>query len=107
MDTLREYNGKTVVIDVNWKRDEAINNVANYFTEQCRIQCRKEGKRSIAELWQEHPGGTREQFLRKHKDSVCSNFNVVVALNILEFFKARRWLDISAGWGDRLAAAIG
>jgi hypothetical protein len=29
-----------------------------------------------------------------------------MALNVLKLFRPRKWLDISAGWGDRLAAAI-
>jgi 16S rRNA G966 N2-methylase RsmD len=37
---------------------------------------------------------------------LCNNFRITVALTILEYFKPKKWLDISAGWGDRLLSAI-
>ena len=37
---------------------------------------------------------------------MCNNFQVIITMNIYKYFKAKRILDSSAGWGDRLVAAI-
>ena len=37
---------------------------------------------------------------------MCSNYKLTYLLGILEYFKPKRWLDLSAGWGDRLISAI-
>lgn len=37
---------------------------------------------------------------------VCDNFDVTIALAVYKLFHAARVLDICAGWGDRLIAAI-
>lgn len=37
---------------------------------------------------------------------LCNNFKISVCLSILKFFNVKKWLDISAGWGDRLLSAI-
>jgi tRNA1(Val) A37 N6-methylase TrmN6 len=37
---------------------------------------------------------------------LCNNFRITVSLAILQMFKPKKWLDISAGWGDRLIASI-
>ena len=36
----------------------------------------------------------------------CNNFRVSIVLTILTVFKVKKYLDISAGWGDRLLASI-
>ena len=41
-----------------------------------------------------------------HKVPECTNFKLTLALTILKYFRATKILDISAGWGDRLIAAI-
>ena len=41
-----------------------------------------------------------------NKSNMCNNFQVTIIMNIYSFFGAKRILDSSAGWGDRLVAAI-
>lgn len=36
----------------------------------------------------------------------CSLFKISQALNVLNYFKPKTWLDFSSGWGDRLLASI-
>ena len=36
----------------------------------------------------------------------CTQFKPSLAVSVIKFFKAKRVLDFSAGWGDRLAGAI-
>ena len=37
---------------------------------------------------------------------LCTNFRTTIILSLLKFFKVKRYLDPSAGWGDRLIGAI-
>ena len=37
---------------------------------------------------------------------MCTNFRTTIILSLLKFFKVKRYLDPSAGWGDRLIGAI-
>jgi hypothetical protein len=37
--------------------------------------------------------------------ALCSNYKLTYLLGILKQFKPKRWLDMSAGWGDRLCSA--
>jgi tRNA1(Val) A37 N6-methylase TrmN6 len=36
----------------------------------------------------------------------CTPYPISMALRVVEFFGAKRWLDPTAGWGDRLVAAL-
>ncbi len=38
--------------------------------------------------------------------SLCSNYKITYLLGILNHFKPKKWLDMSAGWGDRLCSAF-
>lgn len=46
----------------------------------------------------------REEMYKRNKP--CNNFRISVCLEVLRIFKPRAWLDISAGWGDRLLSAL-
>lgn len=37
--------------------------------------------------------------------ALCSNYKLTYLMGILNHFKPKRWLDMSAGWGDRLCSA--
>lgn len=50
------------------------------------------------------PNSLREQIYKSTKEA--SQFKVTLAYSVYKFFKARSVLDFSAGWGDRLIAAI-
>ena len=40
------------------------------------------------------------------RNKPCNNFRISVCLEVLKLFKPKKWLDISAGWGDRLLSAL-
>jgi hypothetical protein len=42
---------------------------------------------------------------RGYPPTPCSNYKITYLLGILKYFKPKRWLDMSAGWGDRLCSA--
>jgi hypothetical protein len=107
------------------QRDEDYDNldrITDLFTEYARIQAKRYDKPE-----------TPEQFFTTHKEDLvrecltqtgtidsfaireiiwkkkyeATNFKVSLATGIYIYFNAKRILDISAGWGDRLIAAIG
>jgi SAM-dependent methyltransferase len=57
--------------------------LADEFTGECRKLCRVPG----------------------HPKKTCTNFRIPFAVQVVKKLRATRWLDPSAGWGDRLLAA--
>jgi cyclopropane fatty-acyl-phospholipid synthase-like methyltransferase len=77
---MEKFRGKTVVIPRtrDWK---AIDETDKYSKEQ-RMRCEKEtGKK-------------------------CTLYPFPVGMTVISMFKPKRWLDLTAGWGDRLRVAI-
>lgn len=112
--SLRDRKHCIVIID-KWKDNTELNNLTDYFSEHVRITCQFGKEPSAAELWAKYSGRVgvrgldlslqlRDQFYCGIR--VCNNFRVSVALAVLQIFRPKRWLDISAGWGDRLLAAL-
>lgn len=108
----RRGNGKYVIIVDKWENNYELNNLTDYFSEKERILCKFGDKPLAMDAWKTWPIGsskntleTRDRFYKNVR--VCNNFRITVALAVLQMFgKPRRWLDISAGWGDRLLAAL-
>ncbi len=101
------------IITLDYYKYKKINKIADYFTEPCRIKCKVEGKgnESIYEYFKRNKDeilkmGRNEQRRVLYKLPNCSNFNIIVALNILYLIKPKSWVDISSGWGDRLVSCI-
>lgn len=110
-----KYDKHKLYILEDWWKNLALNCVTDLFTEDCRIKCKLNNDITPLEYWEKH----KNEMLMKTVDimklrellyyttTLCSNFRVSVAITILRIFKVKRWLDLSAGWGDRLVAAIG
>lgn len=120
---IMKYGNKYVFLRENWENTSELNSVTDYFTEHCRIKCVFYNNKSPLEYWSNNKTNIinkikinhdsdvsdlifdiREQLFKNVK--MCSNFKISVALQILKMFNAKKWLDISAGWGDRLISAI-
>lgn len=115
------YIGRYLLIKEDWDSNEELNNVTDYFSEIVRIQCSFKNNISPFEYWVDHydeitnkstdnNGVIQIKEMRDnmyHSVKFCNNFRISVAMTILRLFNAKKWLDISAGWGDRLLAAIG
>jgi len=113
-ESIKKYKDRYLFIKEDWSRNEELNNITDYFTEQVRIQCYFKKNPSPLEYWNKH----NKELLTKTTDVLqlrelmyskvkfCNNFRVSVAITILKLFNAKKWLDISSGWGDRLVAAI-
>ena len=112
---------RVTVILAPWELHSELNSLTDYFSEQCRVQCRFLGHPSPLEHWKRReemkaarptskpPAAMSNDELREilyRTTRMCNNFRVTVAITVLRMFGARRWLDISAGWGDRLLSAL-
>ena len=111
------------IIKTAWDDHLELNYLTDYFTEECRMTCRFGGnKESPLDYWKHHRGeikeflekrgmkpnnyNVREFMYARNKAMYCNNFRINVCLEVLDMFKPKKWLDISAGWGDRLLSAL-
>lgn len=97
-----------------WNDHYELNQITDLFTETIRVKCRFSNKVSPLDYFTKN----KERLLKKTEDiyqlreilyketKLCSNFKISHALSVLNLFKPKKWLDISAGWGDRLLSAI-
>lgn len=112
--SLTKYENEYFIIKENYLDTYIINNLTDYFSENVRIKCKFGNNISLYDYWQKN----KDLEIYKNKDIFhlretiyfnirgCNNFRITVALAILDYFKVKSWLDISAGWGDRLLSAI-
>jgi hypothetical protein len=102
-----------------------VNNITDFFTENVRIECKFGNYLSPKEYWNLNKKNIIKNTLKKYniidiyhlretiyndtklfKTKFCNNFRITLCMTILNYFKPEKWLDISAGWGDRLLSAI-
>ena len=69
-----------------------------------RMKCRRD-KLSPMEYAKKYKM-TLKNVRKSGKVAECSLFPTSMALAVLHMFKAKKWLDPTAGWGDRLRAAL-
>jgi len=95
--------------------------VCDYFQEEQRLKARRQDSDvSPYEWWTKNNQNLFKELLHRKLDlntenmretlygmvKECTQFKPTVAYSFYKLFKAQRILDISAGWGDRLIAAI-
>lgn len=116
---LKNYN---YIIDNNIFKyndsDYNLNKITDYFTGYARMQC-KAGKTDSPINIFEHKNFIKKliknndiisshiirEFLWKNSKE-CSNFKITLVVSICKLFNAKRYLDISVGWGDRMIGAL-
>lgn len=117
---LQKYNNSYFIIKEDYLKNFYINSVTDYFSEYVRIKCKFGNGISPYEYWNKNKKIIIEQALKKYgtlniinlreiiylNTKLCNNLRITVILTILNYFKPKSWLDISAGWGDRLLSAI-
>ena len=113
-------NSQYFIIKDTYEKTSNINNITDYFSESVRIKCKFGNYLSPKEYWNKNKIEILKKTYQKYKKlsiyniretifyntKLCNNFRVSVALSVLQHFKPKKWLDISAGWGDRLLSAI-
>jgi len=98
-------------IELDYFKNLEINQLADYYTEPCRIEC-ETNNQSPLNYFNENKNKFKNLSLIEMRKMIykgvrtCSNFNIVFSINILKLFKPKIWIDISSGWGDRLMSAI-
>lgn len=117
---LETYNGNYLFIKDDWLKNQELNNLTDYFSEIVRVHCQFGGKDSPINYWIKNKKYILNETIHKYntltlfhiremmfeKTKLCNNFRISVCLAILKMFSPKKWLDISAGWGDRLLAAV-
>jgi hypothetical protein len=118
--TIEKYNDKYFVIDYDYDKTYEINNITNYFSESVRVKCKFGNYESPLVYWTKNKKQILSKTLQQYKilnikniqdtiffsTKLCNNFPLTPAITVIKHFKAKKWLDISAGWGDRLMTAI-
>lgn len=118
-------NGYFIIID-KWNENNELNSLTDYFTEKVRIKCKFGNFLSPFEYYNIYKTKIYKNIiinsniknLNKNKEILllrenilnnvrhCNNFRVSVVLTILKLFNVKKYLDLSAGWGDRLLASL-
>ncbi len=116
---LNKFNNKLIIFKEEYQKNKELYQITDYFSQSCRIRCLNNLKTKETPL----------EFFQKNKDKIykdlkggitysniseylyqntkqCTNFNTTVVLSLLKFLNVKRYLDPSAGWGDRLIGAI-
>lgn len=115
------FMGKYRYIRDNYDTYQNINILTDYFTEQPRIESIGHGEtKSPMQLWQTDKKLLLNKLIEKKQDIDSYNVREIIYDSVVEarmgkiaqyvtlfnFFKAKRILDPSCAWGDRLIAAI-
>jgi len=123
---LKKYHPRSVVSNtnknfnhyiLNFEKENKLLRITDYFSEKERIKCQFNGHISVYDWYEKN----KQKIIDKLGPKVdyneidyyiwkntkeCSNFPIIMAMEVLKTFKVRKWLDPSAGWGDRLIAAL-
>ena len=117
-------DGKYVIVFEDYYEIFILKHITDYFSEECRIVCKKYNKKKspyqvFLDIGKEYYENSKkyinnypdyywwsfENYLKTNKIK-CQLFNTVIARSLYSYFNAKNILDFSAGWGDRLIAAI-
>jgi len=122
---INKFNGKLVIFKEEYQKNKELHSITDYFSQSCRVKCinNLKSNESPLEYFQKHKTDIiQDIFSQKGKNKElmyndfieymyqntkqCTNFNTTVVISLLKFLKPKRFLDPSAGWGDRLVGAI-
>ena len=121
---IKFQNNKYISIKTKKEDYEKIDKLVDYFNEKPRMSaCRRDKLYSPIDVWNKKPEflenwiqnqkktnksitivGLREQIWKMGFE--CNAFKASLAISIYKFFNAKRVLDFSSGWGDRLLGAM-
>lgn len=123
---LNKLNNSYVVFVENYEKNKDLLHITDYFSQLCRVKCiyntsktKEENKKSILDIFTENRSQILQQLEKENKLThfdlteylfnnykMCTSFNTTIVVSILKHFKPQKFLDLSAGWGDRLVGAI-
>jgi hypothetical protein len=118
---INKFNNQLVIFKEAYVKNKELYQITDYFSQSCRIRCLNnlKSKETPLEFFQKNKEtiykelksesdisySAISEYLYKNTKQ-CTNFNTTVVISLLKFFKVKRYLDPSAGWGDRLIGAI-
>jgi 16S rRNA G966 N2-methylase RsmD len=100
--SLLKYKKKFVIF--KREKDYKFMDETDKFAFNERMKCRRD-KLSPMEYARKYKM-TLKNVRKSRKVAECSLFPTPMALAVLQMFKAKKWLDPTAGWGDRLRSSL-
>lgn len=99
---METFRGRKVIIPTskNW----AINDITDKYSLTQRLSCRFGDNPRPIDVWKKNPKWSLRQLEKNVK--ICNLYFFEVGMQVLKMFKPKKWLDPTAGWGDRLRCAI-
>jgi hypothetical protein len=102
-----------------WK----INIITDLFVEEIRIKCNVDNYQSLYNMWNDKNKILQNKVLKIVKDKTnkmelreamysfkdikeCNLYKTTLALSFVKYFNARKVLDLSSGWGDRMIGCM-
>jgi len=99
---METFRGKHIILPKS--KDWKLIDETDKYSFQQRLRCKMGTQLSPRELWDIHPTWTYRELLQNTK--MCTLYPFPIGMKVLDMFKPKRWLDPTAGWGDRLRCAI-
>ena len=99
---METFRGKHIILPKS--KDWKLIDETDKYSFQQRLRCKMGTQLSPRELWDIHPNWTYRELLQNTK--MCTLYPFPIGMKVLDMFKPKRWLDPTAGWGDRLRCAI-
>lgn len=107
-------NNSIVSFKIDYMKKLDLYKITDFFSEPIRVKCNFKDHISPYLFYQNSEYYKKDidieydnidNFIYKNS-KLCSNFPITMALEVYNFFNAKRVLDPSSGWGDRLIAAM-
>lgn len=106
-----------LMFNVDYAKYFYIYKLTDYFSEECRVKCNFGKSESPYVLFEKNKQKIINLYGKTVKYDIiddyiysnyrlCSNFPIIVAMEVYRYFKPKNMLDFSSGWGDRLIAAL-
>lgn len=119
-NSLKPLYDTYVVFVTNYYKDVDMINITDYFSQSCRILCSHMNNPSPLLYFKKNKQEIYDKLMKQYNKvswhqldiymymniKQCTCFYTPIVVNILYYFKPKRYLDFSAGWGDRLIGAI-
>ena len=99
---METFRGRKVIIPKS--RNWALIDITDKYSLKQRLSCQSGDNPIPLEVWKQHPEWSLRDLEKNVK--LCTLYPFVAGMQVLKMFKPKRWLDPTAGWGDRLRCAI-
>ncbi len=119
-NTIIPINNMKIIFVTDYYKDIDMVNITDYFSQKCRIKCSHMNNISPLQYFKKNKQSIYDKLMKQYNKVTwhqldihmymnikqCTNFYTPIVVNVLHYFKPKKYLDFSAGWGDRLIGAI-